>query len=891
MGIYMSRILKDNTLFILDASGFIFRSYFALPSMVSPKGETVHGVFGFIRSFNKLRKDFQLTHAVSIFDGPNNKESRKAIYEEYKSNRVRKFDDLFQQITLVKEFCQLIHLPCVEIDGVEADDVIGSIAIAAEKKGLRVYICSSDKDLCQLVSENIRILNPWKNNLILGREDVKFLYGVYPENIADYLALVGDSVDNIPGIKGCGPKGAVELLKQFGSVENLIGSLSGKELSKQQRNIKDSQEILQIGKKLATIDTSVPLSMPSDMFFFSSCEDVNLLHSFYEKLGFVSLVRGKRENREALLSETSRKTYKKISSFDELKPVEELLNHSEKLSFIFHYEGVFSHSLNILGLCLCIGKGQTFYISREVFQEEGNFETFVDTFLFSKKLIGFSVKNDLHALKMISRKDFSIHFDIAIASYLLHTGNKELSLQELAKIYVDSAEITHLLMYENYKRYVLLDKKQYDFQFFCEVAEVCFSLYPLLKKALEERRLFELFQSVEMPLIYSLFVMERAGVYVNLSELSLLEEYLKEKLSELEEKIYGLVHERFNINSSKQLAYILFDVLKLPTFEKKLSTKAEVLELLITHHPVIAELLSYRMLEKLRSTYVVALPKQVDPRTRRIHPTFIQTLTSTGRLACQSPNLQNIPIKTELGLAIRHAFCIQFSDRSFISFDYSQIELRFLAHFSNDKRMIEAFLSSQDIHTVTASEIFQVPFSEVTKEQRRQAKAVNFGLIYGQQAYGLSKILKISVQRSKELIASYFSRYPSINEYLEKIMEQATVEGKVHTLLGRERKISGLHSQNALERNTARRLAVNTPMQGSAADLIKLAMVKIHKLFLKERVLSYMILQVHDELIFEIFPEEEEFLISEIKTIMETSITLRVPLVANISIGKNWSEC
>lgn len=887
----MSRILKDNTLFILDASGFIFRSYFALPSMVSPKGDTVHGVFGFIRSFNKLQKDFQFDHVVSVFDGPNNKESRKAIYDEYKSNRVRKFDDLYQQIIVVKEFCRLMHLPYVEIDGVEADDVIGSIAVAAEKKGFQVYICSSDKDLCQLVNENIRILNPWKNNLILEREDIKFLYGVYPENIADYLALVGDSVDNIPGVKGCGPKGAVELLKQFGSVENLIGSLGSKGLSKQQQNIKNSQEILQIGKRLATIDISVPLSMPSDMFFFSSCEDVDLLDSFYENLGFASLVKGKRTKQEALLSETPKKTYKKISTTDDLRHIEKLLSHSEMLSFIFHYEGRFSHNLNILGLGLCIGKEKTFYISQEVFQEEGSFETFVDTFLFSKKLIGFSVKNDLHALKMISKKDFYIHFDIAIASYLLHTGNKELSLQELAKIYIDSSDITHLLVYENYKRDVLLDKKQYEYQFFCEVAEVSFSLYSLLKKDLEERQLFELFQSIEMPLMYSLFVMEKAGVFVNVSELSLLEEHLKKQLSELEEKIYSLVNQRFNINSSKQLAYILFDVLKLPNFEKKTSTKAEVLELLIPHHPVIAELLSYRMLEKLRSTYVVALPKQVDPKTQRIHPTFIQTLTSTGRLACQAPNLQNIPIKTELGLAIRHAFCTQFPDRSFISFDYSQVELRFLAHFSNDARMIEAFLSGQDIHTVTASEIFQIPLSEVTKEQRRQAKAVNFGLIYGQQAYGLSKILKISLQRSRELIASYFSRYPSINKYLEKIIEQAMVDGKAHTILGRERKISGLDSQNALERNTARRLAVNTPMQGSAADLIKLAMVKIHKLFLKERVRSYMILQVHDELIFEIFPEEEEFLISEIKTIMETSITLRVPLVANISIGKNWSEC
>lgn len=886
----MCKTLKDKKLFILDASGFIFRSYFALPTMISPVGDVVQGVFGFVRSFNKLRKDFDLIHVVAVFDGPNNKESRKAIYGGYKSNRTRKFEDLPKQISFIKEFCCLIGLPYIEIDGVEADDVIGSIAIFAEKKNFEVYICSADKDLCQLVNENIYILNPWKNNLILDREGVKSLYGVYPENIADYLALVGDSVDNIPGVKGCGPKSAVQLLERFGSVEDLLISLDCVEQSKQIQTIKNSQEILQIGKKLATIDRHVSFPFSSNTFEFSyPDQQEDSLCDFYEKLGFISLI--KKEKNIPVLEENELKLYKKISSLDELNQLKESFVKAEIFSFIFHYEGNSSYNLDILGLCLCFEKGQTVYISKETFNENYSFREFVDNILLSKKLIGFSTKNDLHAFRTISQKDFVIYFDIAIASYLLHTGDRELSLQELAKIYLESSDIKHFLSYKSYRRDSLLIKEQYSYQFFCEIAEINFLLYPILERNLKERSLINLFESIEMPLIYSLFSMERAGVFVNVPELNILEEHLKEKLKQIEQNIYELARESFNINSSKQLANILFNVLKLPSFGDKLSTKAEVLEALLNHHPIISEILSYRMLEKLRSTYVAALPKQVDTKTQRIHPTFIQTLTATGRLACQSPNLQNIPIKTEMGLAIRHTFCPQTPDRNFVSFDYSQIELRFLAHFSNDERMIEAFFLNQDIHSVTASEIFQVPLSEVTKEQRRQAKAVNFGLIYGQQAYGLSKILKISLQRSKELIASYFSRYPSINDYLEQVIEKAMVEGKIKTLLGRERKINGLHSQNALERNAARRLAINTPMQGSAADLIKLAMVEIHKLFLKERLRSYMILQIHDELLFEIFPEEEDFLISEIKKIMETSITLRVPLVANISIGKNWAEC
>ncbi len=887
----MDKILKDKRLFILDASGFIFRSYFALPSMISPDGDLVQGVFGFIRSFNKLKKDFDLSHVVAVFDGPNNKESRKAIYDDYKSNRTRKLDDLPKQIFLIKEFCSLINLSCVEIDGVEADDVIGSIAIYAEEKNFQVYICSADKDLSQLVNENIYVLNPWKNNLILDREGVKSLYGVYPENIVDYLALVGDNVDNIPGVKGCGPKSAVQLLEHFGSIEKLLSSLDKADQSKQIQNIKNSIDILQIGKKLATIDRFVPIPFFSNMFQFSPYQQTDALCNFYKKLGFTSLIKEEKRNHNILLEEQEEKVYEKISSLGELKQIEKILSNAEIFSFIFHYEGESLHNLDILGLCLCFEKEKTIYISKEIFEEDYTFGQFVDTILLSKKLIGFSTKNDLHAFKMISEKDFFIHFDIAIANYLLHTGDKEFSLQDIAKFYLDSSVVKRLLSYKSYKRNSLFNKEHYSYQFFCEVAEINFLLYSILKDELKDRNLFNLFQSIEMPLIYSLFAMERAGVFVNVCELSLLEKHLEEKLGQLEKKIYNLAGEHFNINSSKQLASILFNVLKLPSFGDKLSTKAEILEALVDHHPIVSEILSYRMLEKLRSTYVTALPKQVDPKTQRIHPTFLQTLTATGRLACQSPNLQNIPIKTELGLSIRHAFCPQIPDRIFVSFDYSQIELRFLAHFSNDSKMIEAFLLDQDIHAVTASEIFHVPLSKVTRDQRREAKAVNFGLIYGQQAYGLSKILKISLQKSKELIASYFSRYPSINDYLEGIIEKAMVEGKIQTLLGRERKINGLHSQNALERNAARRLAVNTPMQGSAADLIKLAMVNIHKLFLKEKLRSYMILQIHDELLFEIFPEEEDFLISEIKKIMETSITLRVPLVANISIGKNWAEC
>ncbi|EPP34889.1 DNA polymerase I [Chlamydia ibidis] len=866
--------------FVLDASGFIFRAYFALPEMKNSSGDPTQAVFGFIRSINKLVKDFSPSHMVAVFDGPDNKKSRRDIFAEYKSHR-EKVKGMMEQITLVKEYCDLVGLPYLEVDSVEADDVIASLSKQIVDQGYNVCICSTDKDLLQLVSERVTVLNPWKKQEIVTRQNVIDSYGVPPECIADYLALVGDTSDNIPGVSGCGPKKAATLLQKFGSVEGILENIEG--LSGANRTmIEEQQAILKMSKQLAQLNYSISIPKSCDSFVFPQyCVDQDKLNAFYMRQGFKTFVRkGDKET-----------TYSEIERITDPQELSRILNSlkGKEVAFSVSYLGKSLLTLEMFGVALTCGDGNVYYVDLVRYREEmvpilQCFFAHEDTYFY-----GYNIKRDNHALRNSNIYVKNIIYDLALADHLVHGGAK-ISYQTLLvnQGLIDAASLF-------VKEWSALSLPVTNFpnnvaQYFGEFVAHLPKTKDVLLSELDQKKMRDIFLNVEMPLEKVLFSMERAGMPINILALEELEEILSRELVVISDEIYALAGEVFNIKSPKQLSDILYNILQIKPVDKSRSTKAEVLEMLMGEHPIIDKILCFRTVEKLLSTYVKALPKQIDPNTQRIHPTFNQTGTVTGRLACQDPNLQNIPTRSERGRLLRKAFCTGSEDKYFLSADYSQIELRFLAHLSGDDSLRLAFESGEDIHTFTASQVFHVPLDEVTREQRKQAKTVNFGIIYGQQAYGLSKILHISVGEAQGLIEAYFERYPKVLEFINHTIEQASQDLRVTTLLGRERIIDNWKELSG-SRSASGRLAVNTRIQGSAAELIKLAMLQISSAMKKHRLKSRMLLQIHDELLFEVPENEMEQMRTLVPEIMESAMVLSVPLVVNILVGKNWAEC
>lgn len=862
-------------IFVLDVSGFIFRAYFALPEMKNPSGDATQAVFGFIRSLNKLIQEFSPRYMVAVFDGPDNKRSRREIYSEYKSNREPRAEDLYQQIPLVKEYCALLGLSLLEVEGVEADDVIASVVQQAVGANYAVTICTADKDLLQLVGGNVNVVNPWKHHQKITEEDVLRMYGIPPAGIPDYLALVGDTSDNIPGVFGCGPKKAQSLLQKYPTVEDIFTNFDLL-TPPMQKMLAGQQEGVRMGKDLALLDRNVPLPASIEAFLFPSHEsDQDALNCFYRKQGFNSLLQYKKES----------VTVDVVAGYQHFASLLPSL-YGKEVAFSVGYQGEFLPSLTVFGVALACDSG-VYYLDLEGSEE---LLPLLKT-LFDREDItfyGYNIKRDLHALCNMGIEP-TVKYDLALAEHLTRGGAK-LSFSQLLVDYDLSRFVGQIGKEWGQLSLPILKKPDLPSQYF---GEFVFCL-PKIKEALlnevREKGLGDLFFNLEMPLESVLFTMERAGAYVDREYLKHLDRVFTEELSVLTRGIYEMVGEEFNIKSPKQLSHILYTKLGLTPINKARSTKAEVLESLSWQHIVVEKILSYRMIDKLLSTYVRALPKQIDPHTLRIHPTFNQTGTMTGRLACQDPNLQNIPIRSDRGRLLRKAFCVPSEGTYFLSADYSQIELRFLAHLSQDESLKLAFESREDVHTFTASQVFRVPLESVTKEQRMQAKTVNFGIIYGQQAYGLSKTLKISMSEAQGLIDAYFERYPGVAHFIHETIEHSSQHLRVTTLLGRERSIEDW-SETPYSRASSGRLAVNTRIQGSAAELIKLAMLQLSDAFQRRRLKTKMLLQVHDELIFEVPEEEKEEIQTLVRDIMESAIILSVPLVVNILVGKNWAEC
>jgi DNA polymerase I len=888
-------------IYIVDAVNFLFRSYYAIGPMTNAKGESTNALYGFIRSIFKLMNEFSPDYFVAVFDGPENKRSRSEIYSEYKSHRTGMPEDLFPQLDRALHFCEIAGIPHLSVTGVEADDTMGSIARWMEKKEIRVFLCTSDKDLCQLVSDRIFIINPHKDNLLIDREKVKELFGVTPEQIVDLLAMVGDASDNIPGLEGFGPKTAATLLSQFGTLEYILAhpeELTGKK----KETVINDKEVALMSKKLATIHTDIPF--PHDAkFFHLKTPDLEKVKEFYHEMRFMSLLRELGVEEEALpkgrpVKEPIALHYQLI---DDEEALEKLMNHLEKENEICldtETTDIRPMQAELVGIGLGIRSAEAWYIPLNGNLGKEKVLRALKPLLENNRtrFIGHNIKYDLHVLRNENITLSGIAFDTILASYLISPQTQRhnldsLSLEKLGKVKIPIEELIGKGKKQISMSEVPLNKIT---KYCCEDVDFTLRLKQLFEKDLELLELTPLFQQIELPLIPILMQMERNGIYIDVKKLEKMSEELKSQIKELEQQIYRLAEEQFNINSPRQLSAILFEKMGIKAPKKTAtgySTAFDVLDSLKEEAPIIKKIIEYRTLEKLRSTYVDSLPGQINPTTHRIHCTFNQSVAATGRLSCQDPNLQNIPVRTEEGMKIREAFKPQKLHYSFVAADYSQIELRLLAHLSEDPALLKAFREGEDIHTYTAALVFGIPLKEVTLQMRYQAKAVNFGIIYGQQAFGLAQLLGIDFHTAEEFIHTYFERYAHVKEFLNFCKENVRKTGRAVTLTGRQRPIPEIHSKNPAIRAAAERLAINTPLQGTAADLIKMAMIQVDAHLKKHPDEGKMILQIHDELLFEVPDEHANKLAHQAKNIMEGIFTLNVPLIVNISIGKNWGEC
>ncbi len=890
------------TLYIVDALNILFRSYYAISPMTNPKGESTNALYGFIRSIYKLIGEFTPDYFIAVFDGPDNKRSRTAIYKEYKGHRAKMPEDLVPQLENALLFCELAGIPFLSVEGVEADDTIGSIAQWGEKKGFNVHICSSDKDLCQLITDHIRIINLHKDNLLIDKHKVKELFGVTPEQMIDYLAIVGDASDNIPGLEGFGPKTAVTLLAEFGTLQHLLAhpeKISGKK----QQTLINGKEIALISQQLATIQTNV--DFPHDIDFFQlRMPDMERIQAFYHEMHFLSLLKELNPAATAAAppshhpEQIKHISYQTIEDEDVLCELCEELVKEKEICVDTETTDVRPMHAQLVGIGLGVKPGEAWYIPLNGKIPRGKVIKALKPLLEHPDIgfIGHNIKYDLHVLHNEGIFLSNISFDTILASYLIHPQTQRHNLDELSLEKFGKTKIPIEDLLGKGKKQITMDLVPIEqvTPYCCEDVDYTLRLKELFEKELIRLDLDSLFRQIELPLISILARMERTGIYVDVTELKSMSHDLARALHQLENSIYHLAGEEFNLNSPKQLSVILYEKLNIKPPKKTttgFSTAADVLESLQNEHPVIRKIIEYRTLEKLRSTYVDSLPLEVFPKTDRIHCTFNQSVAATGRLSCQHPNLQNIPVRTEEGKKIRHAFKPQKAGYQFLSADYSQIELRLMAHLSEDPVLIKAFQDGEDIHAYTASLVFEVPLDLVTPEMRHLSKAVNFGILYGQQAFGLSQQLGIEYEEASRFIKTYFERYPRVKEFLDLCKESVRKTGRAVTLTGRQRPIPEIHSKNPSIRAQAERFAINTPLQGTAADLIKMAMIQIDTLLQKHSELGVMILQIHDELIFETPEDQIHKLSHHVKKIMEGIFTLKVPLIVDISIGKNWAEC
>jgi len=903
---------KKPLLLLFDGHALVHRAYHALPPLsVSKTGELVNAVYGFASMLLKVLKEFKPSHYAIAFDRPT-PTFRHERFQDYKANRPPAPEELRAQFRRVRELVEAFHIPVYEIDGFEADDVLGTLSRQASQRGMDTVIVTGDTDTMQLVSPQVRILTsrPGKrfgDTMVYDEAQVQQKYGVAPSQIADLKALIGDPSDNIPGVPGVGQKTALKLIQQFGSVENLLDHLDEVTPEKLQETLRHNEELLRQGKELATIVTDVPMDLDLDKCSISGFERDRVVALFRElefntqlpKLNELEL--GQEQATTPQIKAPLEGRYHTITSGEALADL--VLRLGSAPGFAFDTETTSKQAMlaDLVGISISPYPGEAYYIP---VGHQGlgagpqlPLELVLDQLrplLQDPDLpkVAHNAKYDMAVLARYGVQVRNLACDTMIAAYLLNEHSLGLKALAFSRLGVEMKPISELLG-SGAKQ---LSMEAVDIcqaaEYACADADVTRRLKEPLELELKEQGLWKLFTQVEMPLVPVLLEMEQNGVAIDTALLREMSQSLGRQLSDLEASIYENVGYRFNINSSQQLGAVLFDQLKLPRSRRTksgYSTEAAVLESLKGLHPVVELILEYRQIAKLKSTYLDALPGLINPETGRIHSTFNQTGTATGRLSSSDPNLQNIPIRTELGKQIRQAFIAQ-PPAWLLAPDYSQIDLRVLAHLSGDPGLKEAFRRDEDIHTTTAAQVFGIAMDQVTPEMRRVAKTVNFGVIYGMSDYGLEQATELSRHEAAQFIAAYFERYPGVKGYLESTKEQARNSGYVETLLGRRRYIPEIGSSNRMLREAAERMAINMPVQGTSADIIKVAMLRLHEAIHRRGLKSRLILQVHDELLFEAPPEELEEMKSLVSEIMPHALELSVPLKIDIKVGRNWGE-
>ena len=887
----------DQTVYLVDGSAYIHRAYHAIQGLTNSQGLPTNAVFGFTRMLIKLMQERRPAYAGIFFDarGPT---FRHRLYTDYKANRPPMPEDMSVQIPYIKQIVAAYRLPVLEMEGYEADDLIGTFCRHLERRGWSVVMVTGDKDFFQLVSEQASLWDPMKDVATdLGR--LRATMGVEPRQLVDVMGLSGDAVDNIPGVPGIGPKTALDLIRSFGSLEGLYAQIENLPRKKQQENLKKFREQAFLSRRLATIDTDAPLPLAAEELRVQD-PDIQALSGLFRALEFRQL--------QQTLPRTGAlrpKDYRPIFEASELTALLERLQTAGRFALDTETTSPDPMRAQLIGLSFASEADRAVYIPcghRYLGAPEQLDRAFVLEQLRpvledpQVRKVGQNVKYDWMVLARHGVRLQGVAFDTMLASYLLDPSKRAHNLDQIALDFLDhkTTRFEELVGgrkgVATFAEVALKDAVPYA----CEDADVTLLAYERLVRRLEEVGLLPLLETVEMPLLPVLLRMEMRGVAVDIERLNELSKALEHRLEALESGIYGLAGERFNINSSQQLGYILFEKLKLPVQKKTkkktgYSTDVDVLTMLAGLHELPAMVLQHRTLAKLKSTYADALVGLVHPETGRIHTSYHQTVTATGRLSSSDPNLQNIPIRTEEGREIRRAFIPRPGWR-LLSADYSQIELRILAHCSEDETLIQAFRENEDIHTRTASEVFQVAPDRVGADLRRQAKAINFGIIYGMSPFGLARQLEISQTMAKTYIDSYFVRYPGVKRFLDRTVAEARQTGRTSTLLGRIRLLPDIAHSNPIVRQAAERTAVNTPIQGSAADLIKVAMIRIDEALAREGFEAAMLLTVHDELVFEVPPQEVDALRRRVREIMEGIWELRVPLQVNVATGSNWAE-
>ena len=881
-------------LLLIDGSSYIFRAFFAIGHLSNSKGLPTNATYGFTQMILKVLKEQPSDYLVVAFDS-RAPTFRSEIYKEYKANRPAMPESLVPQLPYIKKIIEGYRIATLEMDGYEADDLIGTVAKGVQSE-TDVVIITGDKDILQLVSDRIEVYDPMKEKRF-GVKEVIERFGVRPEQMVEVMGLAGDSIDNIPGVPGIGEKTAIELIKTFGSIENLLAHLDQIRKKRLKENLETHGELARLSRKLATIRIDVPLTYRLRDFILSS-PDPKALREIFKELEFNKLLKELPEEKGLVGKE-----YHLIADRNEFLALLEDLRKAKLFAIDLETTSPYPMWADLVGISLSYKSDQAFYIPVGHCLREAEEQLPLPWVLeqlrplleeSDVKKVGQNIKYEWIVLKRYDTHLHGVHCDTMIASYILNPTKHNHNLGEIAREYLDRNVTDYKEVVGTGGKEVTFDKVELERarDYSCEDADVTFQLSHILLPKLEVEGLKDLYDQVEMPLLTVLAKMEMNGVKI---DVDLLKEYSKEleiQLQQKMERIYSLAGEVFNINSSQQLGKILFDKLKLPAVKKTktgYSTDVDVLTKLSLQHDLPLEILGYRNLSKLKSTYIDALPKLVHPKTGRVHTSYNQTVTATGRLSSSNPNLQNIPVRTEEENRIRQAF-IPESGWVIASADYSQIELRILAHLSHDETLMEAFHKDEDIHSRTASEIFNVPMEKVTRSMRREAKVINFGIIYGMSAYGLSQQLGTEPKIAQAYIDEYFKKYTGVQIYIEKSLEETREKGYAATLFHRRRYLPDVHSPGTSIRQAAERMAINTPLQGTAADIIKVAMIRIQNRIEELGLSTQMIMQVHDELVFEIPEEEIPKALPMIQKEMETVTNLSVPLKVSIHSGKNWAE-